>query len=1045
VSRRARLLSCLASLSLAVGVLAATGPSGTAVPAAGDGQSSAASRLKGDATGKVTLKRNDAGEVTFVGTAAGTEIDNPSVSRHSSVAAAARAHLNRYGAALGATRPGTTLVQRSALPTSVGTDVVRFTQRVGGIPVVGGDVVLTLAPDRELVSMLATTSRATHVTSAEVSKDKAATVARARVARNADGPVDVAEQGRWLLDPDVAGTTHGQGPRTVWRFDVSSGQAVRRQILVDDQTGGVLMDINEIQELNRVVCDRNNVRIASPPSCTSGFVRTESSGATGIADAESAFQLAGATSDFYSAIGGPDLTTLLGIDIGGGVKALASTTRFCYNTGSCPYANAFWNGTQMYYGDGYAGADDVVGHEITHGVTDRYSQLFYWGQSGAINESMSDIMGEIVDHRHVAGSDTPTDWQIGEDLPDGGAIRDLANPPAFNNPDRTGSSLWNKDISGSCFYCDSGGVHYNSGVGNKTAYLISQGGSFNGQTITGIDGADPNLTKTAKLYLLVIQSLSSGSDYADLANVLDQSCNTLVGVAGSGFTATNCTEVHEAGLATQLAITPTNAAQPADAPDTCPGGTSKKVLFDSETGTPASKFTSTAANWLRTEDPYWGSNAHSGIDSWNNATPIDSAAMTAQSESLVMAAPIAVPSGQPTYLHFHEWHSFEFLINTSTNAVIQWNDGGTVEIDNVGDANPPQDAAGLTWVNGPNHAITSASNPANGRMAFTADGLGWLASRVDLSSFGGQSIKPQFSVNYNSSWTYLGWWLDDIQVYTCGTPIVNNTAPTISGTPKLGQTLTASNGTWTGSGLSYTYQWFRAGTSIPGATAQTYQAAVDDVGSTLTVAVTASNGLAADSTHSSAPTSTVAPGDLTPGTPTVTGTAQVGQTLTANPGTWAPSGVNFAYQWRRDGVDIGGATFSSYTPTPDDLGKQISVRVAGSKPGYTNASPTSGATSAVVPGDLTGGTPTISGTTRVGKTLTGNAGAWGPAPVGLSLQWLRNGAAIAGATRSTYKLKNADKGKRISLQVTGTRSGYTTLSKTSAETKKIKKKKKKKH
>ena len=90
------------------------------------------------------------------------------------------------------------------------------------------------------------------------------------------------------------------------------------------------------------------------------------------------------------------------------MKKLASTVRFCYATpaeGACPYANAFWNGTQMFYGDGFAVADDVVGHEMTHGVIDQYSELFYWGQSGAMNESIADIMGEIIDHRNGTDDD----------------------------------------------------------------------------------------------------------------------------------------------------------------------------------------------------------------------------------------------------------------------------------------------------------------------------------------------------------------------------------------------------------------------------------------------------------------------------------------------------------------------------------------------------------------------------------------------------------------------------------------------------------------
>ena len=74
----------------------------------------------------------------------------------------------------------------------------------------------------------------------------------------------------------------------------------------------------------------------------------------------------------------------------------------------------------MVYGDGFASADDVVGHELTHGVTEFSSHLFYYYQSGAINESLSDVFGEFVDlserrrHRHRRRSN----WQIGEDLPD---------------------------------------------------------------------------------------------------------------------------------------------------------------------------------------------------------------------------------------------------------------------------------------------------------------------------------------------------------------------------------------------------------------------------------------------------------------------------------------------------------------------------------------------------------------------------------------------------------------------------------------------------
>ncbi len=97
----------------------------------------------------------------------------------------------------------------------------------------------------------------------------------------------------------------------------------------------------------------------------------------------------------------------------------------------------------MVYGDGFAAADDVVGHELTHGVTDFSSHLFYYYQSGAINESLSDVFGEFVDLTNGAGNDTPADsWLIGEDLPElrraqhPHIVRNMADPADCGDPDR---------------------------------------------------------------------------------------------------------------------------------------------------------------------------------------------------------------------------------------------------------------------------------------------------------------------------------------------------------------------------------------------------------------------------------------------------------------------------------------------------------------------------------------------------------------------------------------------------------------------------------
>jgi len=209
---------------------------------------------------------------------------------------------------------------------------------------------------------------------------------------------------------------------------------------------------------------------------------------------------------------------------------------------------------------------------------------------------------------------------------------------------------------------------------------------------------------------------------------------------------------------------------------------------------------------------------------------------------------------------------------------------------------------------------------------------------------------------------------------------------------------------------------------------------VDDLGAAITVQVTGSKAGFTDVTKTSAPTAAVAGGDqvLTP-TPTITGTPQVGQTLTAGAGAWDP-GVTLTHQWAADGTDISGATGTTYDPVAGDVGKTITVKVTGAKPGYTTVTRTSDPTAAVDAGDQTSTpTPTISGTARVGETLTANAGSWDPG-VTLTYQWLSNGAPIAGATAATYTAVAARIGMRLSVTVTGSRAGYLTVARTSAQT-----------
>lgn len=258
--------------------------------------------------------------------------------------------------------------------------------------------------------------------------------------------------------------------------------------------------------------------------------------------------------------------------------------------------------------------------------------------------------------------------------------------------------------------------------------------------------------------------------------------------------------------------------------------------------------------------------------------------------------------------------------------------------------------------------------------------------------------------------------------------------PTISGAGRVGSTLTANAGSWGPSPISLGYQWYRSGVAIAAANAATYALAATDAGSTITVSVTGTKAGYPTVANKSAPTAVIAEGLLTGPAPTIAGTPQVGKPLTANAGIWGPSLVSLTYQWFRTGVPITGATDAVYTPSASDVAVTLSVKVTGSKPGYSTGAKTSAPTAAIAKGALTRSLPAITGTPRVGTTLTAVPGAWGPAPVTLRYQWYRSGALITGASSLKYVPGTQDLGAILTVKVTASKAGYTTLSRISAPT-----------
>jgi hypothetical protein len=257
--------------------------------------------------------------------------------------------------------------------------------------------------------------------------------------------------------------------------------------------------------------------------------------------------------------------------------------------------------------------------------------------------------------------------------------------------------------------------------------------------------------------------------------------------------------------------------------------------------------------------------------------------------------------------------------------------------------------------------------------------------------------------------------------------------PTIAGTGRVGMTLTATAGTWGPVVPALAYQWKRDGASIVSATTRTYELTALDVGTNITIEVSATAPGFTSATATSSATGDIAQGVLSPApTPTITGSMGVGSTATASPGTWGPGSVSLAYKWKRNGTDIPDATTSTYAIVGTDLGASITVEVTATRAGYATSVKTSTART-VIAGSFTNSvSPSITGTATVGSVLTAAPGTWSPTADSTTYQWVRGGTAITGATNATYTLVEADRGKQISVRVIVVKTNYTTTSKTSA-------------
>lgn len=253
--------------------------------------------------------------------------------------------------------------------------------------------------------------------------------------------------------------------------------------------------------------------------------------------------------------------------------------------------------------------------------------------------------------------------------------------------------------------------------------------------------------------------------------------------------------------------------------------------------------------------------------------------------------------------------------------------------------------------------------------------------------------------------------------------------PRVIGTPTVGTRLRVDRGTWAGNPDGFRYQWFSNGAPISNEVFDNYTVKPADAGKSLKVTATAFWSNRQQTFSATSVPVTAARGSLPAINVSVQGTAKVGNNLSASV-TGTHAGTSLKYQWLRNGQAISDATAASYKLTAADYSKSVAVKVTAAKPGFNSLSKNS-TSKKIGAGTFSKGTVAIAGTPKVGNKLTATTKAW-PAGSKLAYQWMRDGKAIKGASKSAYTPIPADYSKAISLKVTASKAGYTNTSVSSA-------------
>jgi Zn-dependent metalloprotease len=720
----------------------------------------------------------------------------------------ARAFLAQNAALFGIRDQALELATREVVVDAAGNTHVAFRQTHRGLAVFGGDLRVHMNAAGRVTSAGGTfVPDVTVATRAALPQTQAEQVALAEVAAanpNA-GALTVLAVELLVYRTGLVQGVVGEN-RLAYRVEAGNGAAVRDQVFVDALSATVL-------DRFPMIANALYREIYSPTMTPANLVWKEGDAMPTDTEYLNLINGAGETYNLFGSMTNGGWRSFNGAD-----AVMKSIAKYNPGGGYCP--NASWNGINTQFCNQVTG-DDTVAHEWGHAYTEYTHNLIYAWQPGALNESYSDIWGETVDLLNGRGKDSPSSlrksdgsacsqlacasqapktdntyrWVSGEDDPGFRCpIRDMWRPECYSNPGKVISSFYQCDSS------DGGGVHTNSGVPNHAYALTVDGGTFNGQTITGI-----GLTKAAHLYWHAQRYYQTNTtDFGDHADALEAACQDLKGqplyelkTAGTGWGATtpaitqaDCDQLPKVALAVQFRTAPNCVFTPMFQPNppalcAIAGDAPQNHLFqDFETGLGAWTTQQTPSNPATWDDRPWtvttnAPDGHPGSAGFGpNPVVGDCSADMDNGITSLLSPVVAIPASAAAPVRM----AWDHLVSME----IEY-DGGNLKASVNGGAFALVPASAFTF-NAYNASLAPASsndNPMAGEAAWTGGDGGavsskWGQSQIDLSKIGvdpGDTVQFRWDLGSDGCNGWDGWYVDDVRVYSCA-PCATPNAPT---------------------------------------------------------------------------------------------------------------------------------------------------------------------------------------------------------------------------------------------------------------------------